>query len=72
MKFARFMSTPVGRIARIAAGLALVVLAVTTPTWWTIALAALGVVFIIAGVFNVCFIAPILRVPFRAKNLPTQ
>lgn len=69
MKFAKFMATPVGRIARIVAGLALVILAVTAPSWWTIALAALGVVFIIAGVLNVCFIAPILRVPFRAKNL---
>jgi hypothetical protein len=70
MSFARFMSTPFGRIARIVAGVIVIALGVLTQNLWAIPLIAVGVVFVIAGVANVCFIAPFLRVPFRAANLP--
>jgi hypothetical protein len=66
--FACFMARPAGRLLRIVAGLALI-------GWgWTMrgttagtVLMVLGVVPILAGVLNVCLIAPIIGAPFSGR-----
>lgn len=62
MGFARFMSGPVGRLARIAAGIVLIVIGASLGgAGWI--LAVVGLLPIAAGVFNVCLIAPVLGAP---------
>lgn len=69
LHFAEMMATPVGRLARIAAGAALVALGYALGGSLGIVLAVVGLVPIAAGLFNVCFIAPLLRVPLRGRKL---
>lgn len=65
MSFARFMATMTGRLVRIIAGLVLIVagLFVMGGTAGTI-VAIIGVLPVLAGVFNVCLIAPLIGAPF--------
>jgi len=68
MGLARFMSSTAGRLIRIIAGVALIAIGASMGgAGWI--LAAVGVVPIAAGVFNVCLIAPILRAPFSGSKL---
>ncbi len=69
MALARFMATPVGRIARIILGLVLVVAGLAIGGGGGIALAVVGLVPIAAGVLNVCLIAPLLHVPFSGRGV---
>lgn len=68
MGFAKFMAGPVGRLARIIAGVALILvgLLVVKDTGGLI-LAVIGIVPILAGVFNVCLIAPVIGAPFSGQ-----
>ncbi|MGQ9888490.1 MAG: YgaP family membrane protein [Aggregatilineales bacterium] len=72
MAFAKFMAKPAGRIIRIVAGIVLVVigLAGVLPTNQAlgIVIAVIGVVPILAGVLNVCLIAPIIGAPFSGRK----
>ncbi|XWX03721.1 YgaP-like transmembrane domain [Aggregatilineales bacterium SYSU G02658] len=70
MALAKFMAGPVGRGARVVLGVVLIVLglAVVGDTAGLI-LAAVGVVPILAGVFNVCLIGPIIGAPLSGKDL---
>jgi hypothetical protein len=70
MEFARWMAEWPGRILRIVAGLILIYLGlrVVDGTWGTL-LAIIGIVPILAGVLNVCLIAPLLRAPFRGRDV---
>lgn len=76
MAFARFMSSPVGRGLRIVAGIAIAAAglglaaaaAPAGPAFLWIVVAAVGGLVFVAGVLNVCFIAPIIRAPFRGKD----
>ena len=65
---ARFMATPVGRGMRIALGIALAVagLLVGGSAGWVLVVVA--VVPILAGLANVCLIAPIIGAPFRGGD----
>lgn len=68
MAFAKFMAGPIGRGVRILAGvlfIALGLFVVAQPLGYL--LAALGVVFVLVGVFNVCLIAPIIGAPLSGK-----
>lgn len=69
MAVATFMAGWLGRIARIVAGVVLIWigLGVVEGTWGTV-LAIVGVVPILAGLFNVCLIAPLLGAPFRGAD----
>ena len=71
MAFARFMASLAGRGLRIAAGLALVFLGIFgvggTAGW---VVAAVGLVPLLAGVFNVCLFGPLLGAPFDGSKLP--
>lgn len=73
MGFAKFMAGSVGRLARIIAGIVLVLvgLLVVKDTGGII-LAIVGVLPILAGVFNVCLIAPILGAPFSGKEAASR
>jgi len=70
MKFAKWMATPFGRILRIVLGAVVVWIGlgpVGGTAGWIIA--AVGVLPMLAGLYNVCLIAPLLRVPFRGRDL---
>lgn len=69
MAFAKMMAGMGGRLVRIIAGIVLVLvgLLVLEGTGGLI-LAVVGVLPILAGVFNVCLIAPILGAPFSGKT----
>lgn len=70
MGFARFMSSITGRLLRIVAGVALIVigLAVVHGTGGII-LAIVGLVPLIAGLGNFCVFAPLFGGPFLAKDI---
>lgn len=67
MGLARFMSGPVGRLARIVVGIVLVVVGISIGgAGWI--LAAVGLLPIAAGVLNICLIAPLLGAPFSGAK----
>lgn len=76
MAFARFMSGPIGRWARIIAGAAILVggvlLALSGGGVGAIiggvVLVLVGALVFYAGAANVCFIAPMIRAPFRGRD----
>lgn len=74
MAFAKFMAGPAGRILRIVAGVALILIGLLMVADQTlgIILAAVGVVFILVGVFNVCLIAPLIGAPFSGRDALRQ
>ena len=67
--FAMFMASGAGRLLRIVAGIAII-------AWgWSrheqtvgIILMVVGLVPLLAGVFNVCVIAPIIGAPFAGRD----
>ena len=68
MAFARFMATGAGRILRIVAGLVLIGFGLYLHSTVGIVVAAIGLVPLLAGVLNVCVIAPILGAPFSGRE----
>ena len=69
LRFAEMMATPLGRLARVLLGTALIALGYGLGGALGIVLAVVGLVPVAAGLFNVCFIAPLLRVPLRGSRL---
>lgn len=70
MAFAKFMAGWTGRIIRIVAGIVIIVVALTMiadPTL-SIIVAIIGVLPILAGVFNFCLIAPLIGAPFSGRK----
>ncbi|GGM21086.1 YgaP family membrane protein [Deinococcus aerophilus] len=65
-QFMGFMAAPQGRGLRVGVGLVLI-------AWGTTqnkpAAATLGVVPLLAGVFDVCLLAPLFRLPFQGDDL---
>ena len=69
MGFACFMARPVGRLLRIVAGLVLIAVGIAVVGGTLgIGLAAVGAVPILAGVFNVCLLSPLIGAPFAGKD----
>lgn len=68
MQIATFMATSLGRGVRVALGILLIVIGITVggTVGWLIAI--VGLVPIVAGVANVCLIAPVIGAPFRGSN----
>jgi len=61
MSFVNAMQSPVGRAARILAGIALILVGlVSIQGIWGIALAVVGLVPLFAGITRVCLVAPLL------------
>ncbi len=66
MSFSKFMSTGLGRSIRVAAGVVLIVLGFVGGGGW-ITLSIVGVVPLVAGLMNVCLLAPLMGQPFRGS-----
>jgi len=58
-----FLGSQPGRIVRIVAGLAFIAAGVLAGGWW-LALAAVGLLPLAAGVFDFCVLGPLFRLPF--------
>ncbi len=69
MKFSLFMSSPAGRVLRVVAGAALVVIGILLQSVLGIVIAVVGGAVLLAGAFDVCLIAPLLRLPFTGKQI---
>lgn len=69
MSFATFMASPKGRGGRVLLGLFLLGLGFWLRGPRGKALMALGLIPILAGLGNVCLLAPFLRVPFNGRDL---
>lgn len=70
MGFSKFMASPAGRILRIIAGIALITWGVTSAsTTLTIVLIIVGLVPLLAGLFDWCVFAPLLGAPFQGKKI---
>jgi hypothetical protein len=67
--FAAFMAGPIGRLARIALGVVLILiglLAIGGAAGWVVAV--IGLAPLAAGVFNFCLIAPLIHAPFWGRD----
>ncbi|MCA1668557.1 MAG: DUF2892 domain-containing protein [Thermomicrobia bacterium] len=70
MGFARFMATGIGRGIRIVAGAVVITIGLLRVRGGRGALLALlGLVPLLAGTFDVCVLAPLLRVPFKGSDV---
>jgi hypothetical protein len=68
MAFAKLMATPMGRGIRILAGIVLIVVGLLVVQGTAgLVLAVVGIAPILAGVFNFCLIAPLIKAPFSGK-----
>jgi hypothetical protein len=68
MAFAQFMATGLGRALRAIAGIVLIALGVMiVQGTWGYLLAVIGLVPLLAALFNVCLIAPLLGAPFSGR-----
>jgi hypothetical protein len=70
MGFAKFMASAAGRILRIVAGIALMLIGVFVLN--NVAgyiLAAVGLVPLVAGVFDFCIFAPLFGAPFNGQAI---
>ena len=71
MPFFRFMASSAGRGARVVAGLVLIVVgALIGGAGWI--LAVVGLVPLLAGTFDVCVLAPLMRKPFSGDELRAE
>jgi hypothetical protein len=66
MGLIKFMSSTVGRLSRVLAGIALIVIGVALGGAWS-TLSVVGLVPLFAGASNVCLLAPALGQPFRGR-----
>jgi hypothetical protein len=66
----KFLASGTGRIVRIVVGAVLVILGFfINPTWLGIILVVIGLVPLLAGIFDVCVFAPLFKLPFSAKKI---
>ncbi len=70
MKFAKFMSSMTGRLLRIVAGIALVLIGLlVVQGTGGIILAAVGALLMLVGIFNVCLFAPLFGGPLKGSDV---
>lgn len=70
MAFARFMSSAVGRLLRIVAGVALIVVGlVVVEDTAGIVIAVIGLVPLAAGLFDFCLFGPLLGAPLGGRAI---
>jgi uncharacterized membrane protein HdeD (DUF308 family) len=68
--FVKFMASKTGRIIRIVAGVALIAWGLLSLTGTTgIIVAVIGLVPLLAGIFDVCVFAPLFRNPFKGPEI---
>ena len=66
MTFIKFMSSSVGRRARVLTGIALIVIGLVIGGGW-LTLSIIGLVPLLAGTFNVCLLAPLMGQPLKGQ-----
>ncbi len=69
MGFAKFMSSAWGRILRIVAGLVLIYLGLYFNNIVGYILALVGLIPLLAGIFDFCVFAPLFGAPFSGKKI---
>jgi hypothetical protein len=72
LKFARFKSGPLGRTIDTILGLALICWGSDLSSLLKDIAVVIGIFALLAGVLNVCWVAPIIGIPFRGKDVPRQ
>ena len=66
----KFLASGTGRIVRIVVGAILVILGFfINPTWLGVILVVIGLVPLLAGIFDVCVFAPLFKLPFSGKKI---
>ena len=68
MGFARWMAGGWGRAARVVAGLALIAFGLYLQSAWGMVIAVVGVVPLVASLFNFCMFAPLFGGPFNGRR----
>jgi uncharacterized membrane protein len=66
MGLIKFMSSRVGRLARVLAGIALIIAGFALGGGW-LSLSVVGLVPLFAGALNVCLLAPLMGQPFKGR-----
>jgi len=66
VSFIKFMSSSTGRLARVLAGLVLVVVGFALGGGW-LTLTVIGLIPLFAGAMNVCVLAPLIGQPFKGR-----
>jgi hypothetical protein len=69
--FSKFMASTAGRIVRIVAGIVLIALGFfgNLPTWAGIVVIVVGLVPLVAGLFDFCVFAPLFGDPMSGKKI---
>ncbi|MES2092521.1 MAG: DUF2892 domain-containing protein [Actinomycetota bacterium] len=67
MSILKFLGSTASRWTRAIAGLVLIVLAIALGGWWWL-LAIVGAVFIAAGAFDFCLLAPLFGKPLQGRK----
>ena len=68
MAIIQFLASTPGRWTRVIVGLILVAFAIGLGGWWWL-LGVLGAVFIAAGAFDFCLLAPLAGKPLKGSEL---
>ncbi len=69
MPIAKFMSSPAGRFARVAAGAALIAWGYTMHSTGGAVLAIVGLIPIAAGAFDLCLLGPVFGLPLSGRGI---
>jgi hypothetical protein len=69
MKFAKFMSSATGRTLRIIVGLALIIIGLVMYSGIGYVIAIIGLIPFLAGLFDFCVIAPLIKAPFNGSDI---
>lgn len=66
MSLVKFMSSNAGRLARVLAGLVIVIIGFALGGGW-LTLSVIGLIPLFTGVLNVCLLAPLMGQPFKGQ-----
>ncbi|MEY4275616.1 MAG: hypothetical protein RIS26_79 [Actinomycetota bacterium] len=69
MGFIKFMASTAGRIARFVIGAAVFGFGMASANFWLI---GLGVFFMVVGLFDVCVLAPLFKLPVSGKAIRSK
>lgn len=67
--FAQFMASPAGRVLRVVAGAGMIAGGISMDSNAGTALAVVGAVPLSAGLFDICWLSPILGGPLKGKDI---
>jgi len=68
--FVKFMATTNGRILRIVVGIALIIVGfLVNPNWVGYILIVIGLIPLVAGILDLCFLAPLFGAPIQGAKI---